>query len=35
MVDHMCPECAQGKHNNCIGWTLDDEDNEVECDCNV
>ena len=26
-----CPECAQGKPRNCIGWTLDENDNEVPC----
>lgn len=27
----LCPECAQGKPTNCIGWTLDADDNEVAC----
>lgn len=27
----VCPECAQGKTGNCIGWTLDADDNEVAC----
>lgn len=27
----LCPECAQGKTGNCIGWTLDADDNEVAC----
>jgi hypothetical protein len=27
----LCPECAQGKPRNCIGWTLDANDNEVRC----
>jgi hypothetical protein len=28
---NTCPECAQGKPGNCIGWTLDADDNEVPC----
>jgi hypothetical protein len=28
----LCPECAQGKTRNCIGWTLDADDNEVPCE---
>lgn len=28
----LCPECAQGKTGNCIGWTLDADDNEVACE---
>lgn len=27
----LCPECAQGKTSNCIGWTLDADDREVVC----
>lgn len=27
----LCPECVQGKTGNCIGWTLDADDNEVAC----
>lgn len=27
----MCPECRDGKPWNCIGWTLDADDNEVPC----
>lgn len=26
-----CPECRDGKPQNCIGWTLDGDDNEVPC----
>jgi hypothetical protein len=32
MTDDLCPECAQGKTRNCIGWTLDADDNEVPCE---
>jgi hypothetical protein len=28
-----CPECEQGKHANCTGWALDEQDREVECMC--
>lgn len=28
-----CPECYQGKHENCTGWVLDDYDNEEPCGC--
>jgi hypothetical protein len=28
----LCPECQQGKERNCIGWTLDADDNEVPCE---
>lgn len=28
----LCGSCdAQGKTGNCIGWTLDADDNEVAC----
>lgn len=30
----LCPECAQGKHDNCTGKTLDpDTDEMVTCGC--
>lgn len=29
----MCPECKSGKHRNCTGWTLDDSDAEIDCEC--
>ena len=29
---YLCPECAQGKPRNCIGWTLDENDDEVPCE---
>jgi hypothetical protein len=29
----LCPECEQGKHRNCIGWTLNAADCEVPCEC--
>ena len=29
----VCPECAQGKHPNCTGYVLDDNDNETPCQC--
>lgn len=29
-----CPECRQGKHGNCTGWSLDTNTDElVECPC--
>lgn len=28
-----CPECRDGKHRNCTGWTLDDADRVVGCAC--
>lgn len=28
-----CPECISGKHGNCTGWTLDEDDNEIDCEC--
>lgn len=27
----LCPECAQGKVVNCVGRTIDESDNFVEC----
>ena len=33
LVVLLCPECQQGKHRNCIGWTLNDADEEVPCEC--
>jgi hypothetical protein len=33
METPRCPECAQGKHKNCIGWTLDSKDEQVGCYC--
>lgn len=29
----LCPECRDGKHVNCTGWTLDVDDNEIDCQC--
>jgi hypothetical protein len=29
----ICPECQQGKHSICIGWTLDKNDRMVDCEC--
>jgi len=29
----MCPECRDGKHQNCTGWSLDANDNVVPCPC--
>lgn len=29
----LCPECRDGKHRNCIGWTLNVNDDEVPCAC--
>ena len=28
-----CPECRQGKHSNCTGWALNDQDELVQCPC--
>ena len=28
-----CPECYQGKHDNCTGWAFDARDEEVRCGC--
>lgn len=33
MSDPICPECAQGKHRNCVGEALDDDDRIVACMC--
>lgn len=27
------PECRQGKHANCDGWTMDTDDELVPCEC--
>lgn len=30
----VCPECAQGKHQNCTGWALNEATDEiVDCHC--
>lgn len=29
----VCPECRDGKHGNCIGWTLTDDDAVTDCRC--
>lgn len=29
----LCPECGNGKHVNCTGWAIDEDDNVVDCDC--
>ena len=32
----ICPDCAQGKHLNCVGEALDERTDEfVPCDCAV
>lgn len=31
--DEMCPECVQGKHDNCTGWGLNVLEDEVQCSC--
>lgn len=29
-----CPECRQGKHQNCTGWAINEETDEVgPCPC--
>lgn len=31
---HVCPECEQGKHDNCNGDAWDDQADELtSCDC--
>ena len=30
-----CPECRDGKPQNCEGWTLDDADEKVPCSAHV
>lgn len=38
MVGHEqdCPECRQGKHGNCTGWSIDEDTDEiVDCPCAV
>ena len=30
----LCPDCAQGKHQACVGWAWDAAaDREVPCPC--
>ena len=29
----VCPECRDGKHGNCTGWSIDDHDDIVDCRC--
>lgn len=29
----ICPECRDGKCPNCTGWSIDSEDNIVDCRC--
>lgn len=34
MITPMCPECrGQGKHSNCTGWALAENDETVDCEC--
>lgn len=34
MTRPICPECAQGKHQNCVGQAWDDEADELTlCGC--
>lgn len=32
-LDPVCPECEQGKHENCTEWALDALDIERACAC--
>ena len=32
-MTESCPECQQGKHDNCDGLTLNKNDDFVECPC--
>lgn len=34
-ADNSCPECKQGKHDNCTGQALDSHDNLTECFCST
>lgn len=29
----ICPECVQGKHVNCTGMVLNENDEFVKCEC--
>lgn len=29
----MCPDCRDGKHQNCAGFAFDADDNETTCAC--
>lgn len=32
--ENDCPECQNGKHQNCAGWAIDEEtDAVVDCTC--
>lgn len=31
----LCPECMVNKHGNCAGFTVDDDDCIVQCECPV
>lgn len=35
LTEFLCPECLSGKHGPryCAGWTLNEEDEPVGCDC--
>lgn len=37
MIDMFlwCPECKNGKHQNCDGWALDSADELLPCRCPV
>jgi hypothetical protein len=32
-AEPICPECAQGKHANCVGQALNADDEIVSCYC--
>jgi hypothetical protein len=32
-AEPICPECAQGKHGNCVGQAFNDMDQIVSCYC--
>lgn len=33
MPEPICPECRNGKHPNCDGWAIDDNDEIAVCSC--
>lgn len=34
MTTPVCPECRDGKPQNCTGWAINDNDQIVECEAN-
>lgn len=31
--ENDCRECQEGKHVNCTGWAIDDNDEMCDCEC--